>query len=406
MTDPAAGSFFDPAILANPYPLYAKLREDAPVFWFAPAQSWLLTRYADIVSILKDTHRFSSNRVQQILDSQVGEAQREAFSAFVRVASKWLFVLDPPDHTRIRNLVSRAFTPATVERTRSHAQAIVTELLDKVQPAGRMDVVADLAFPTAALVIARMLGAPDEDCPKFLPWSTDLGIFIGIAPPEADAARRAQRSLEEMVDYFKHLIALRRSDPRNDLMSKLIAAEDQGNILDEDELYATCILLLSAGHETTQNLIGNGLLLLLQHPEERQKLVRAPSLIKTAVDEMLRYEPPVQCFGRIAKEDIVLRGQTIKRGQHVLASFAAANRDPERFEQPEVFDITRADNPHLSFGYGIHFCPGSTLGRMEAQIVITEVLRRMPNIELESETLDWHAANLMLRGLKTFPVKF
>jgi len=404
--DPGAAQIFDPAVLANPYPLYAQLRQAAPVFWFAPAQIWLLTRYEDVVSLFKDTQTFSSDRLQQILESQVGDAQRDAFEAFVKVASRWLFLLDPPDHTRVRNLVVRAFNPQVAEAMRPRIQQIVDAHLDAAQSAGRMDVVRDYAQPVAVNVVASMIGVPAEDRAKFLPWSDDLGLFVGVAPPAADAAQRAKRSLEEMVDYFRDLMARRRKSPERDLISELIRSEEQGQLLSEEELYATCILLLSAGHETTQNLIASAIYLLLAHPDQLDLLKADWTLVKGAVEELLRFEPPVQCFGRIAREDVALHGHRVAKGQHVMASFAAANRDPSRFPNPDQFDIKRDTSGHLAFGYGIHFCPGSSLGRTEAQIAIRSIFQRFPSMRLVSEAPQWQANSLLVRGLKSLDVTF
>jgi cytochrome P450 len=313
--------------------------------------------------------------------------------------------IDPPAHTRMRSLANKAFTPRVVERSRPHIQEIADELLDALPEPGSLDVVADLAVPLPMIVIAEVLGVPLSDRERFKGWSSDVAASLGGPFQPADVLEKARDSSNEIADYFRDLIARRRSEPRDDLISALIAAEEQGDLLSEDELIATCILLLIAGNETTTNLVGNGMLALLRHPEERRRLQSDPSLIETAVDEMLRYESSVQMTSRIVDHDLEFAGQRFEEGQVVLLLLAAANRDPAHFPDPERFDVTRRPNRHLAFGQGIHYCLGAPLALAEAQIAIQTLLRRLPQPEaaFDIDAPEW-GQSFILRGLKRLPI--
>ena len=314
---------------------------------------------------------------------------------------------DPPDHTRLRALVSRAFTPRVVEAMRPHIQEIVDGLLDRVQGARGMDVIEDLAYPLPVTVICEMLGVPTADQDVFKQWSADIArsLDAAILPAGSDVITRGQEAGDALREYFRSLIAVRRKQPRPDLLSALIAAEEQGDKLSEPELLATCSLLLIAGHETTVNLIGNGLFALLRHPAELQALTDDPALIQTGVEELLRFDGPVQRTGRMTMADVEIGGRQIPKGSIVAAVIGAANRDPAHFPDPDRLDVSRQENRHIAFGFGIHFCLGAPLARIEGQVAIGTLLRRWRALKLVSDTPEWRESSV-LRGLKTLPVTF
>ena len=394
---------FVPEVHANPYPVYRRLRAEDPVHWSALMEAWVLTRYDDVVAVLTD-RRFSADRRQaQNRFAQETMRVQEEFGPFGRTQT--MLTSDPPAHTRLRKLVSKAFTARMVERMRPHIQEIVDELLDAVQGSGRLDIIHDLAYPLPVIVIAEMLGVPPQDRGEFKRWSDEIVATLGGPFVAPELLERARKSVNELADYFRGVIAERRREPRDDLVSGLIAAEEQGQVLSEDEMLATAMLLLIAGNETTTNLIGNGMLALLRNPDQMQRLRDDASLIQVAVEELMRYDGPVQGTGRVATEELEIDGRKIETGQVVFMLLAAANRDPARFENPDELDIGRRDNPHLAFGDGIHFCLGAPLARTEGQIAIETLLRRFPNPRLETEELEW-GGSFILRGLKSLPVVF
>jgi cytochrome P450 len=395
---------FDPRLRSDPYEVYRGLREEAPVFWSQMIQVWVLTRYDDIFEVLKDYRRFSSERTRAN-NPLVQQLENYRLSSGPLGTTPTMLSIDPPDHTRMRSLVSKAFTPRQVERVRPHMQEIAEGLLDARPGPRRMDVVADFAVPFPIIVIADMLGVPTADREQFKAWSTDIAATLaGPFQPPAVLDRSVAAS-NELADYFRAQIARRRAEPREDLLSALCAVEEQGDLLSEDELIATCMLLLIAGNETTTNLIGSGMLTLLKHPDERRKLQADLSLMPGAIEEMLRYEPSAQMTSRIAIEDIELRGCHLEPGQVVLTSLAAANRDPEVFPDPDRFDITRQPNRHLAFGHGIHHCLGAPLAVVEARIAFEALLRRMPEPQAAFEVPEW-GQSFVLRGLKSLPVTY
>lgn len=388
---------------ADPHPFYHQLRTIEPVHWSPFLGFWVLTRYADCVAVLRDAKRFSADprdlAIYEALMQGIGEQR-----PLMQMQRKWMLLLNPPDHTRLRTLVTKAFTPRVVENMRPRIQAITDELLDHVQTAGQMDVIADLSFPLPVIVIAQMLGVPAEDRDKFKAWTPDLARTLDpiISPEILDAGDAATLAFHE---YFRTLVEKRRQDPQEDLLSALIAAEEQGDRLTEDELLATAVLLLGAGHETTMNLIGNGLLALFRHPDQLAKLKADPTLIHSAIEECLRFDGPVQMTARTAVEDVEIEGKTLAKGQQAIIVLAAANRDPAQFAEPDRFDIARKDNPHIAFSHGIHYCLGAPLARVEAQIALNTLLRRMPNLRLQTEDLEWRET-VTIRGLKALPVVF
>lgn len=398
----AQSPLLSPEIFANPYPIYRQLRSFDPVHWEPSFNSWIITSYADVLSVLRDP-RFGAERspsIEQLTEWGIPETY-----PLFQMLHRMMLMQDPPNHTRLRGLVNKAFTPRVVEGMRSRIQQLVDELLDKVEPAGRMDVIRDLAVPLPTVVIAIMLGVPHEDRDQLKKWSSDFAVFIGAFSIPADELMRIQQSMAEFMEYFRGKIAEARKNPKDDLLSAMAHAEEQGDMLSEDELLANCVLLLAAGHETTTNLIGNGTLALLRNPDQKEKLQADPSLIVSAVEELLRYDSPVQLTGRVTKEEVELGGKRIGKGQEALVIMGAANRDPERFPDPDRLDITRQDNRHLSFGQGPHFCLGAPLARLEGQIAISTLLRRMPNLRLETEELRWQQTQA-LHGLKALPVIF
>ena len=399
-----------PEIIANPYPSYHELREHDPVYWSESRQGWLLTRYADVLEALRD-RRLSANRISTYAN-RIPEPMQETMAPIFRIFSNMMLVADPPSHTRLRSLANKAFTPRVVDGMRSHIQAIVDQSLDGVETAGRMDVIRDLAYPLPATVIAEMLGVAPKDRDQFKKWTDDLSAFLGGLRNLSEIIGPAQRSALEMTEYLKGIIRECRQNPRDDLISALVAAEEQGDVFSEDELFSMFVLLQIGGHETTTNLIGNGLLALLQNPEQMQKLKDNTSLIESAVEEFLRYESPIQTTIRIALEDLEIDGKRISKGQTTFTYIGAANRDPAQFAEPDHLDISRNENRHLAFAFGPHFCLEAALARLEGQIAISTVLRRMDQLRLEPplsqgrlEDFPWRN-NPVFHGLESLPVVF
>jgi hypothetical protein len=318
---------------------------------------------------------------------------------------RWAVFNDPPEHTRRRALLNKAFTPRAVEALAPTIAAVVDRLLDKVAGRGRMDVIADFAYPLPATVIAGMIGVPADDLDLFKDWSDDIAAFVGSALATPDKRERAQRGVVAMSDYFRRMVADHRARPRADIMSALIAAEEAGSVLSEDEIVASCVLLLFAGHETTTNLIGNGLIALLRHPAEQARLTRDPELAASAVEEMLRFDGPTQAMTRIALEETEIGGVPIRRGDRVFALLNAANRDPAVFSEPDRFDAGRGDTRHISFGIGGHFCLGAPLARLEGRIAIARLVERLPELRLAEPDPPWNDS-FVLRGLRRLPVEF
>ena len=390
----------DPEVLANPYPLYRRLRTEDPVHWDPFLHAWVVTRYADVVTVL---HRFSANRTPT--PEQLAALGLETLTPVARVMVRQMLFLDAPSHTRIRGLASQAFTPRRVERLREHIQDIMDGLLDAVLPRGRMDVIEDLAAPLPAIVTAEMLGVPTRDHQLLKKWSADFAEMLGNFQHNPDRAAGVLRSTEEMVAYFRDAVREQRERPRDGLVSALLAAEIDGDRFTEDEVIANVIVTMVGGQETTTNLIGNGIVTLLRNPHETARLREDPALLAPAVEELLRYESPSQHTARLAPDDVTLGGKLIRKRQAVIAVMAAGNRDPERFPDPDRLDLGRADNRHLAFGWAAHFCFGAPLARIEGQIAFATMLRRLPNLRLEPGPLVWRE-NLGLRGLTALPVTF
>jgi cytochrome P450 len=388
----------DPEFVEDPYPTYHRLRTEDPVHQ-SPLGFWVLTRYEDVAAVLRDPI-FAKEAIAAFVAARFGVAVPPGVGLS-------MLDRDPPDHTRLRSLVSKAFTPRVVEGLRPHIRQIVDELLARVEGAGTMDLIEQFAYPLPVIVICELLGVPVADHERFKEWGLDIarGLDAIMLPPDSEVAVRSVTSRRALAGYFRELIAERRATPRNDLLSGLIAAEEAGDKLSEEELLATCILLLVAGHETTVNLIGNGTLALLRHPDQLRRLRENPGLIGSAVEELLRYDGPVQRTARIPSADVTIGGRTIGKGEMVMPFIGAADRDPAQFPDPDRLDITRAENRHLAFGWGIHFCLGAPLARVEGQIAIDTLVRKFPRLALGTDKPE-HRQSLTLRGLTSLPVSF
>ena len=388
-----------PEFVADPYPTYHRLRAEDPVHQ-SPLGFWVLTRYDDVVASLRDP-RMIKEPIAAFVAARFG-LQAPPLGMGLSMLDR-----DPPDHTRLRGLVSKAFTPRVIEQMRSHIQQIVDGLLDRVRGDRGMDLIEQFAYPLPVIVICEMLGVPVADHERFKGWGLDIarGLDAIMLPPDSPVAERSVLARRALADYFRGLIAERRRAPKDDMLSGLIAAEEAGDKLSEDELLATCILLLVAGHETTVNLIGNGSLALLRHPDQLRRLREDPGLIVTAVEELLRFDGPVQRTARIPSEDVIIGGKTIGKGEMVMPFIGAADRDPAQFPDPDRLDIGRTENRHIAFGWGIHFCIGAPLARVEGQIAINTLLRRMPRLALATAEPQ-HRQSLTLRGLTSLPVSF
>lgn len=395
-TDEALFNPLTPEFHANPYPFYQRMRETDPVH-LSPLGLWVLTRYDDCVTSLRDP-RFGRDGFEAILSAQYGEESETG-----RLPRSMLF-RDPPDHTRLRALVNRAFTPRVIEGMRGQIQAVVDRLLDRVERRGHMDVIADLAYPLPVTVICDMLGVPVGDHEQMRDWSSDIIRSldaIGI-PSDDSVVERGRVGRRGIAEYFRALLPERRRHPRADLLSSLIAVEEQGDRLTEGELLATCVLLFIAGHETTVNLIGNGVALLTRNPDQLDALRHAPRRWPDAVDEVLRFDSPVQRTARLAHRTVEIAGERVQAGEVVIALLGGANRDPAVFTDPQRFDVTRADaGRHLAFSAGIHYCVGAALAKMEGEVGLRALFDRFPDLAL---TVPPHRRpSPVLRGYDAMP---
>lgn len=378
---------FDPHAIEyeqQPYEVFRRFQQMDPVHLGISqdpsAESWYFFAYADVAAGLKDARLIHERLRLMPPDAQAAAAQAAASVPFFRLAGSFLVSMDPPSHTRLRALISQAFTPHVVEQLRGFIEATANELLDRVVPAKRMDLIADYAGPLPLRVIGHMLGVPVEDYPKFREWSAALSATIEDSSPAT--LQKAMQASDELCIALRAVIEERRRTPQADLVSNLVAAEADGARLSEDELLATCMLLLVAGHETTANLIGNGTLALLRHPDQLEMLRTDSGLIPNAVEEMLRYDAPGRIAVRWAAEEIAIAGKTIKRGDRVALVVGAANHDPAVFEDPDKFDVKRNAARHLSFGMGIHYCLGAPLARLEGTIAFATLIDRLTSIEM------------------------
>ncbi len=396
----------NPATNADPFPEFARLRAEDPVHWSSAMKAWIITRHADVKQVALN-RQISADRLTPFFKTNA-EYQRGSIDSLVRYLNHWMGFRDPPDHTRLRRLFNKAFTPTSVSNLRPGIEGIVAHLIDGMEAKARrgetVDYIADFAYPLPASVIMDLLGVPRADLERVKIWSDDIALFIGTAQVAGNKYLRAEAGAKAMADYFLGLIAARTAEPRDDMISNLLLARDDREALTTDEIIGTCILLLFAGHETTTNLIGNGFLYAMRNRDQWERLVSDTGLAESAVEEFLRYDGPSGALARVAGADIEMGGRTIRQGQRVFAFMNAANRDPEAFEDPERFDIGREPNAHLTFGHGIHFCLGAPLARLEAQIATTRLAERLPGIRLSGGDPEWHDS-LILRGVKRLPVQ-
>jgi hypothetical protein len=397
---PSLYQLLDPDILADPYPLYRQLRECDPVGWDPFLHAWVVTSYSGVLTVL---HKFSADRTPT--PDQLAAMGLQSLEPVAAVMVRQMLFMDAPAHTRLRGLCSSAFTSRRVDHLRPHIQEIADGLIDRVLPQGGMDVIADFAAPLPAIVTAELLGVPTSDHVQLKTWSADFAEMLGNFQHNPDRVSRVLRTVDEMTRYFRSAIREQERNPRNGLIQLLVNASEGGSHLSEDEVIANIIVTMVGGQETTTNLIGNGLLTLIRNPEALVQLRDDPSIIESAVEELLRYESPSQHTARLAPDDLVLGDKHIKKRDAVMAVMAAANRDPERFPDPDRLDLTRKDNRHVAFGWAAHFCFGAPLARIEGQVAFATLLRRLSNLALRPEPLVWRQ-NLGLRGLSALPVTF
>jgi cytochrome P450 len=395
--DPSDASF-----IADPYPVYRRLRDEHPILWNPATRQWLVSRHADVNRLLRD-RRLGRTYLHQATHAEMGRPEPPAWHApFHELNDVGMLDMEPPDHTRLRRLVLKAFTPRTVEAMRTRIQAIVDGLIDDLGEAGEADLIADFVEPLPVTVIAELLGVPAADRHRLRPWSADFCLMYELDPPEA-SARKAVRAASEFGAYLRELLAERRRRPGDDLISALAAVVDDGDTLTETELIGTCVLLLNAGHEASVNGAGNGWWTLFRHPDSLARLRGEPTLLPTAIEELLRFDTPLSLFERWVLEPIEVAGVEIPRGEEVALLFGSANRDAAAFAGADGLDLARDPNPYLSFGAGIHYCLGAPLAKMELAIAFETLLRRRPALELV-ETPRWKPT-FVLRGLESLRVR-
>jgi len=402
MSDTQDYDIFAPESVADPYPLYRRLRAEAPRLWDAERGMWVITRHADVSALLAhpamSAQKFGAGGLPLEMQAEFGPPYQ--------MLSRQMLFQDPPDQTRLRTLAAKAFTPRVIEGLRARMQEWTDEFLDAaLAEQGRLDIIRDLAYPLPATVIAEMLGVPSADRDRFRHWSDDFANFLGTAGNDWESVRPFLPGIAKLMAYLQGIVDRTRAAPGDNLLSALVKAEEQGNRLTEEELIANCLLLLVAGHETTTNLIGNGLLALLSHPEEAARLRQDPALLPTAIEELLRYESPVQWTSRIPKEAVTLDGLRIEAGQFVMLGLGAANRDPAQFTDPDRLDVARREGRHLAFGWGAHYCLGAALARMEGQIALGTLLRHFPALRLAQEGPVCWRPNFIFRALEGLEVE-
>jgi cytochrome P450 len=390
-----------PDRLADPYPYFAAVLADEPVRWNERYRAWFVHKHADVLWALRDPS-FSSDRVRPVYEQRLSEAQRAERAPTFDVLGHWMVFMDPPRHTRIRKLVMPAFSPKAVASWRPRVEQVVAETVAGLAGVGEFDLVRDLAYPIPAVVIAELLGVPVEDRDRFKHWSDDILVLVFGAEGEGHR-ERAQRGLVELTGYLRELIARYRAEPGDNLISRLVRSTAADPPLTEDELVATCALLVFGGHETTTNLIANGIRALLEHPAQLALLREDPARIGTAVEELLRFDGPSRMEVRRLVADVELRGRTMRAGDTVYLVQSAANRDPEVFDRPDTLDILREPNRHVGFGFGLHHCLGNFLARLEATVAIGAVVREMPTLAAGPTAPTFHPT-LISRGMSTFPV--
>lgn len=392
----------DPEVLADPYPLYRRLRTEDPVHWDPYLHAWVVTRYEDVVTVLT---RFSADRTPSPEFFETLGAPH--VGPIAKVMVKQMLFLDPPAHSRLRKLAAPAFMPARVRILRDHIGKIATQLIDSVveRGTGRMELLSDFAESLPAIVTAEMLGVPVEDHRKLKNWSAAFAGMLGNFQHNPDQLDGVLDAVENLTAYFQEAILDQREHPREGLVQALMSSEVDGDRLTDEEIVANCIVTMVGGQETTTNLISSGILTLLRNPDQLARLRAERDIMPAAVEELLRYESPSQHTARLAPDDVVLGGKKISKRQAVIAVMAAGNRDPDRFPDPDRVEFDRPDNRHLAFGWAAHFCFGAPLARLEAQVAFDALLRRFDRLELTDDELVWRE-NLGLRGLKALPLRY
>ncbi|MEW2635194.1 cytochrome P450 [Streptomyces sp. NPDC048389] len=393
---------WSPSFVADPYPAFAELRARGRVHWYEPTRQFLVPHHAEVSALLRD-RRLGRTYLHRFTHEEFGRTPPPAaHEPFHTLNDHGLLDLEAPDHTRIRRLVTKAFTPRTVQRLEPVVRRLAAGLVADFKKAGGGDLLAEVAEPLPVAVIAEMLGIPESDRTLLRPWSAEICGMYELNPPEETAARAVRASLEFSA-YLRELIALRRADPGEDLISALIAAHEEGDRLSEQEMVSTCVLLLNAGHEATVNTTANGWWTLFRHPEQLAALRADHSLLSSAVEELMRYDSPLQLFERWVLDDIEIDGTVVPRGSELALLFGSANRDGARFDRPDTLDLTRADNPHVSFGAGIHYCLGAPLARVELVASFGELLRQAPGMRLVEEPR-WKPG-FVIRGVEELRVE-
>jgi cytochrome P450 len=392
----------DPAFVANPYPAYAELRDRGPIHRYEATDQWLIPRYRDVAALLRD-RRFGRTYLHLATHAEMGRPEDLDYTdAFWWLIRNGILDMEPPDHTRVRRLVAKAFTPRRVEELRPTVQSIMDGLIDRIAEDGEVDLISRIAEPLPVTVIAALLGIPEPDRHHLRPWSAEICRMYELHPTEEDG-RAASKAAVEFADYLRDLIRERRRRPTDDLISGLVEVVDQGDRLTEDEMIGTCVLILNAGHEATVNVTGNGWWALFRNPGQLRLLREDPGMLPRAVEELMRYDTPLQMFERWVLEDVEIHGVTVPKGSELALLFGSANHDPEVFPRPDHLDLTREHNPHMSFGAGIHFCLGAPLARVELQTSFGTLLRRFPRMELVEEP-GWKPAYI-IRGLRELRVR-
>lgn len=391
----------DSRMLADPFPVYRRLRDEDPAHWSPRLKAWVLTRYEDVKRVCLDA-RMSSDRLRPFFATlPAPEAGRMA--DLIRILTLWMVFRDPPEHTRLRRLASRVFHVRSINALRPNVAELTAWLLERIGERERIDLIADFAGPLPALVIMDMLGVPRGELERLKHLSDEMALFIGSAREISGKYERAQAATHEMAELFRSLIEERRAAPQRDLLSDLVHLDDDGDRLTEDELVAMCVLLLFAGHETTTHHIANGLAALLRFPAEMEKLRRNPSLAAAAVEELLRYDGPIGAQVRIVQERQTFHARLFKPGERVFLLMNAANRDERAYPDPDRVDLERHGVPHLTFGFGAHICLGFPLARLEGQIALPALLARWRRIEPVPGPVEW-MDSMVLRGMKAFPL--
>jgi len=399
----SAKKFFTPEFLKDPYPTYRRHLDGRGLQYIdIHGGVWAVFKHADCSTFLRDP-RLSAKRTGTLIDEFPAEKQKE-FAELARTLSLWMLFFDAPEHTRLRKLMNKGFSPAAIDSLRPQVEKLVERLLVPFRQSRQIDLLPQFAHPLPAYVIAAMLDVPESLHQPFIHWSNAIATLFGNPYRTVDHLVAAQNAIRGLRDYFRQAVAVRRKQKGNDLISLLMEIEEDGDVLTEEELYAQCVMLLFGGHETTRNLIGNGLYTLLRHPEHTGELRDHPEFIRSAVEELLRYESPVQYTGRMALEDFEFCGVQARRGQEIIFMLGAANRDGNQFKDPDRLDLKRSKNPHLAFGAGAHFCIGNQLARLEGQVAILKILQAFPQIRSVSAEPEW-VPNFSFRGLKSLLVE-